>query len=189
MSYKNLLERRDILLSENKRLRLEYDEKKQNSNINDMIASMDDHTPERGGKYGQLIFHPEYRFKWKGTFFDTQRPLIESLKAYPLNRLNLYMNANKDNPFSNPYDAFPGELIGHCDMVAPSKHGPVIRISDPYGSYTLPPLAKTPFEIAAKWVDRILIVDALFQYGKKHPVVTRVQTLSFTLHEDLRKIG
>jgi hypothetical protein len=188
MSYKKLLAQRDNLTEENQKLQIEFNEKCLNTKINDVIASIKDRTRERGGKYGQLIYHPEYRSKWKGTFFDTQRPLIESLKAYPLNRIELFKEGYKDNPYANPMDERLGELIGYCDMVAPSKYGPVIRITDPFGSYTFPPLKKTPFEEAIKWVGRILIVDALFQYGHKSPVVSRVQVLSFTLYEDLRKI-
>lgn len=188
MSYKKLLSLRDKLLEENKQLQLEYNDKRRNSEINDVISTIKNRTKPRGGKYRNLIFNPEYQTKWKGTFFDTQRPLIESLNAYPLDHIELFEDGNYNNPYAHPLKERSGKLIGYCDMIAPSKYGPVIRISDPYGSYTFPPLQRTPFEEACKWRGRILIVDALFQYGKKTPQIMNIKVLSFTLYEDLRKI-
>lgn len=184
----NLLAKRDQLIAENKSFKLEYEEKLRNSEINNTIASMKNKTGERGGKYGQLIFHPEYRSKWKGTFFDNQRVLVENLNAYPLNRLWLFKDGNKNNPYGSVYDECPIDFIGLCDMVSSSKYGPVIRISDPYGNYTFPPLQKTPFEEAAKWNGRIIVVSCSFKYERKNPIVTGVKVLEFTLHDDLRKI-
>lgn len=190
MSLITLTEKRDNLLQDNMRLRTELDNKTHNSKVNDIIESIKKYQGPRGGKYNDIINLPEYETKWKGTFFDTQRPLIEQLKAYPINRLELYKEGYSNNPFTpNIYVDLPGELIGHCDMVAPSKYGPVIRITDPYGSVTFPPLKKTPYETAINWLGRILLVEALYKYERKNPIVTRVQVLMFTLHEDLRNIS
>lgn len=184
----NLINKRNNLLEENKLLRAEYEDKYEFSKTNDIIASMKKRTRDRGGKYGDIIYRSDYKSKWKGTFFDTQRILIESLPAYPLDRLELFLNGNLDNPYGNLYDECAASLIGYCDLVMPSKFGPIIRITDPYGSYTFPPLKKTPYEEAQKWIGRILIVEALYQYERKNPIVTNTKVLSFTLNKDLRKI-
>lgn len=187
MSLKSLIKKRDALLLENAKLKTELKNKEYNSKVNDIIKSINNYSGQRGGKYKDLIFHPDYETKWKGTFFDVQRPLIEKLNAYPINRLELYKQGSSNNPFAkSPYEERPGSLIGYCDMVVPTKAGPVIRITDPYGSVTFPPLKFTSYESAVNWLGHIIIVHALYKFESKNPEVKEVQALSFTLREDIR---
>lgn len=189
---KTLIEKRDFLLQENKRLKTELDNKSHNTKINDIIESINNYSGIRGGKYDDLIFLTDYNTKWKGTFFDVQRIYVEKLEGvYPLNRLETYRKGSSINPFGerNPYEERPGALIGYCDMVAPSSDGPIIRITDPYGSITFPPLKKTPYEVAVNWIGQIITVNALYKYQRKNPRVMKVQVLPFTLKEDLRNIS
>ena len=187
----DLLLKKEKLKEENKNLKLEYEEKLKNSKINDTLALINvDHgyrgNGYRGGRFRHLIKHPEYRTKWKGSFYDNYRPFIQTLKAHTLRCVKLFEEGNINSPFGNPYSERLGSLFGYCDMVAPSKYGPIIRITDPFGSYTFPPFKNATFEEASKWAGRIIIVDALFKYGRKTPIVTDVKVLPFTLYEDLR---
>jgi len=183
MSLNSLIKKRDELKTENTNLKIELANKEYNSKINDIIKSFKNYSGQRGGKYKDIIFLPDYESKWKGTFFDVQRPLIERLNAWPINRLNLL----KQGVFSHLKE-FQIPLIGHCDMVCSTKSGPIIRITDPYGSVTFAPLKKTTYETALTWLGRILIVHSIYRPERKSPIAARIQTLSFMLKEDSRYI-
>ncbi len=183
---KELEKKRDILQEENAALISELREKKEDSQINDDIAKIYGKTGMRGGIYGNIKNLPNYNEYWKKTVFNTKRVLLETMKFSTLDMIPMLNKGCYNNPFCAPDKDLKANILGYCDMIIPSKNGPILHLIDPYTDYTLPPLKKITFEEATMYSGRLIKVTMLFNYFKKHPNPIGITLLPFTLTEEVK---
>lgn len=141
-----------------------------------------------GGRYGDLYKRPDY-YKWKGTFFDTERLFIEEhlvKRVKSLSRIPSLLNGECDIPelngFNLPVKAF---IMGYCDRSEGTKNGPTLHLIEPDGEYTTPPHLGMPDEMSQIYEGKICIVLLQFQKGMV-PTVLSVATLPFTLTDRIK---
>lgn len=141
-----------------------------------------------GGRYGDLYKHPDYYTKWKGTFFDKERLLIEDVlvkRVKPLTRIPSLLRGECDIPELNglnlPIKAY---IMGYCDSAKGTKNGPTLHLVAPEGEYTTPPYLGADDSMSKVFEGKICVVLLQFQKGVV-PQILAITTLPYTLTDKI----
>lgn len=139
----------------------------------------------RGGSYWYILDTPDYSTKWRNSFFEKKRLIIEPLEPVNYDRIPyLLEKGSSDNPFAGTYDKRTCNFIGYCDTIIKSKYGPMLRLCDPSGSYLFPPIKELNYKDAYSYYEKkqILMIKLSFIYGQKVPKIESFQALNYTLY-------
>lgn len=179
----------DKLKCLNSELQQTYSEKYRKSKQNDMLDSYckDNHINYRfrGGTYWNICNIPDYQTKWKNSFFDVQNLYIESLQAISLDIFTTIECNYKGNPFIQRELPYKANIIGYCDMVRNTSQGPIIRLSDPSGKYTPPPIKDIAYEDIYTMFQqkRIILMTLIIHTGKQMVNIKEFKPLNYQLFD------
>lgn len=148
----------------------------------------------RNGVYEFMEKEIEFDTKWKGSFFNRHRLIAETYSSMSLHPrfikiakslqswMPMQTAARSDDRYCfENYNYY--EMILVCEAIIPHPDGPVLKLSDPFGTILSQPSSKLTLTSASEFIDKLLYLKVGFHNKFEFTPVKDVQFIKFPLYD------
>lgn len=150
----------------------------------------------RNGIYEFMERENDFDTKWKKSFFNQHRLIAETYSSMSLHPrfIKIAKSLQSWMPLQDEYKrhledkyCFENynyyEMILVCEAIIPHKDGPVLKLSDPFGTILSQPSSKLTLNSAVDFLDKLLYLKVGFHDKFELTPIKDVQFIKFPLYD------